>query len=85
MLWIPVNVDGREKVSAESSVLHKINVLQNQVIKPNVTSKFGSVIVTCSPLPTSSSPSHVVSMEAGLKSSMNRKKTFIFHNQMSNC
>lgn len=84
MLWIPVNVDGREKVSAESSVLHKRNVLQNKVIKP--TSKFGSVIVTCSPLPTSSFPSHAVSMEAGLKSSMNRKKTFIFHNnQMSNC
>lgn len=35
-----------------------------------LTSKFGNVIVTCSPLPTSSSPSHVVSIEAGLKSSV---------------
>lgn len=45
-----------------------------------LTSKFGSVTVTCSPLPTSRSPSHVVSMEAGLKSSMTKKKTFIFYN-----
>lgn len=33
------------------------------------TSKLGNVIVTCSPFPTSRSPSHVVSIDAGLKSS----------------
>lgn len=40
--------------------------------KQTLTSKLGNVIVTCSPLPTSSSPSHVVSMDAGLKSSVTR-------------
>lgn len=38
-----------------------------------LTSKLGKVIVTCSPLPTSSSPSHVVSIEAGLKSSVEKE------------
>lgn len=39
-----------------------------------LTSKLGKVIVTCSPFPTSSSPSQVVSIEAGLKSSMDNLK-----------
>lgn len=39
-----------------------------------LTSKLGKVIVTCSPLPTSSSPSHAVSMDAGLKSSVAKKR-----------
>lgn len=38
------------------------------------TSKLGNVIVTCSPFPTSRSPSHAVSIDAGLKSSVGENK-----------
>lgn len=38
------------------------------------TSKLGNVIVTCSPFPTSRSPSQAVSMDAGLKSSVGANK-----------
>lgn len=43
-----------------------------------LTSIFGSVIVTCSPLPTSRSPSQAVSIDAGLKSSKNKMKLDYF-------
>lgn len=39
-----------------------------------LTSRLGSVIVTCSPFPTSSSPTQEVSMEAGLKSSGSKRQ-----------
>lgn len=53
-----------------------LNNNNNDVIKP--TGICGSVIVTSSPLPTWSSPSQEVSIDAGLKSSKGKgKKAFI--------
>lgn len=46
-----------------------------------LTSILGRVIVTCSPLPTSSSPSQEVSIEAGLKSSKNRDRYGFLQNE----
>ena len=40
-------------------------------------------MVTCSPLPTSSSPSHVVSMDAGLKSSARIREYIMDYNSVS--